>query len=258
MPRLSNAERLWKEIIADPNSTIEQKKEAAREIEIIKRRHTRIKFGVVNRRKKKGHDPKPEFNEDEGYPAFWEKLAAWEQRHPEMKTAPAPVAKIEQPKSAPVVAAPVESAPVKIAPTPKKITRPAPAPVVRKAREGHSGKFFKEVFYDLPIFERNMILKTLNPAQQAEWEQIETNRALEAARVMASMPKETPKPVSEAEKAAAFAPPIMIEPRAIGQAQTVDEVRETFGPTMGNATPDSGISPELDRRGWLPDLNPLS
>jgi hypothetical protein len=256
MPRLGAAERLWKDILADPNSTPEQKKEAAREIEIIKRRHTRIRFGVVNRHKKKGCDPKPEFNEDEGYPAFWEKLAAWEQRHPEVKSAPAPVAKIEQPKPAPVVAAPIEPAPVVSRPAPVK--RPASAPVVRKAREGHSGKFFKEVFYDLPIFERNMILKTLNPAQQAEWEQIETNRALEAARVMASMPKETPKPVSEAEKAAAFAPPIMIEPRAIGQPQTVDEVRETFGPTMGNATPDSGISPELDRRGWLPDLNPLS
>ena len=241
MPRLSNAERLWKEIIADPNSTIEQKKEAAREIEIIKRRHTRIKFGVVNRHKKKGYDPKPEFNEDEGYPAFWEKLAAWEQRHPEAK--PASTVKIEQPKPAPVIAAPVESAPVKIAPTPKKVTRPAPAPV----------DTFWSDFKSKPIYERNAILRTLNPARQVEWELMQEEQRLKAARAMASMPKEKPKPVSEAEKAAAFAPPIMIEPRATGQPQTVDEVRETFGPTMGNATPDSGISPELDRRGWLPD-----
>jgi hypothetical protein len=252
MPRLSTHERLLKDIIDDPTRSEEERLKAGEEREKIKRRQTRLKIGVVNRHKKKGCDPKPEFNEDEGYPAFWEKLAAWEQRHPEVKSAPAPVAKIEQPKPEPVIAAPIEPEPAKIAP-PKRIARPAPAPVVRKAREGHSGKFFKEVFYDLPIFERNMILKTLNPAQQAEWEQIETNRALEAARVMASMPKETPKPVSEAEKAAAFAPPIMIEPRATGQPQTVDEVRETFGPTMGNATPDSGLSPELDRRGWLPD-----
>jgi hypothetical protein len=202
MPRLSSAERFWNDKLNNPASTDAEKVQAAEAIEKIKRRHTRIKFGVVNRHKKKGCDPKPEFNEDEGYPAFWEKLAAWEQRHPEAK--PASTVKIEQPKPAPV----------KIAPAPKRIARPAPAPVVRKAREGHSGKFFKEVFYDLPIFERNAILKTLNSGQQAEWEQIETNRALEAARVMASMPKETPKPVSEAEKAAAFAPPIMIEPRA--------------------------------------------
>ena len=188
MPRLSSQERFWKEKLTSPASTDAEKVKAAEELEKIKRRHTRIKFGVVNRRKKKGHDPKPEFNEDEGYPAFWEKLAAWEQRHPEVK--PAPAVKIEQPK--PVVAAPVEPAPVKVAPIPKVTLRPRPAPV-RKAREGHSGKFFKEVFYDLPIFERNMILKTLNPAQQAEWACIQDAQAMAAAAVTAARPKRNPQ-----------------------------------------------------------------
>jgi hypothetical protein len=49
----------------------------------------------------------------------------------------------------------------------------------------------------------------------------------------------------------------MIQTPAAGQPMTVDEFREKFSDTMGNATPDSGISPELDRRGWLPDLNRL-
>ena len=221
MPRLGSAERLWKNIIDDPNSTPEQKKEAAREIEIIKRRHTRIKVGV-RVRKKKGHDPKPEFNEDEGYPVFWERLAAWEQRHPEAK--PASAVKIEQPKPAPVV----EVAALPVVPKPAPVRKPAAAPVVRKAREGHSGKFFVENFWSKDIFERNCILKTLNPAQQAEWEQIQNHQAMEAARVVAAMPKETLKPLSEAEKAAAFSSPMVLPPAA-GQPQTIEECRRHSG-----------------------------
>jgi hypothetical protein len=74
-------------------------------------------------------------------------------------------------------------------------------------------------------------------------------------------PSEVLPTATEAEKAAAFTSPAVLahdEAFSVGQPQTVDEVRETFGSTMGNATPDSGLSPELDRRGWLPDLNPLS
>jgi hypothetical protein len=242
MPRLSSQERFWKERLSSPASTDAEKVKAAEELEKIKRRHTRIKFGVVNRHKKKGYDPKPEFNEDEGYPAFWEKLAAWEQRHPEAKQAPA--VKIEQPK--PVVAAPVEPAPVKIAPMPKITLRPRPAPVVRKAREGHSGKFFNENFYDLPIFERNMILKTLNPAQQAEWQTILEQTTLPPAQPVRVV-------LTEDQKLRMFSSPMVLPPAA-GQPQTIEEVQKTFGPTMGNATPDSGISPELDRRGWMPNI----
>jgi hypothetical protein len=131
--------------------------------------------------------------------------------------------------------------------TAPKIARPAPALV----------DTFWSDFKSKPIYERNMILRTLNPARQVEWELMQEEQRLKAARAMAAMPKETPKPVSEIEKAAVFAPPIMIQPRPTGQPQTVDEVRETFGSTMGTATPDSGLSPELDRRSWLPNLNPL-
>jgi hypothetical protein len=252
MPRLSSQERFWKEKLSNPASTDAEKVKAAEELEKIKRRHTRIKFGVVNRHKKQGYDPRPEFNEDEGYSAFWEKLAAWEQRHPEVKQAPAPAVKIEQPKPALVV----EVAALPVVPKPAPVKRPAPAPVVRKAREGHSGKFFNENFWSKDIFERNMILKTLNTAQQSEWDTIQSHQAMEAARVAAAHPKETPKPMSEMEKQAAFSPPIMIQTPAAGQPMTVDEMRETYGSTMGTVTLDSGISPELDRRGWLPNCKP--
>jgi hypothetical protein len=242
MPRLSSQERFWKEKLSSPASTDAEKVKAAEELEKIKRRHTRIKFGVVNRRKKKRYDPKPEFNEDEGYTAFWEKLAAWEQRHPEVKQ---PAVKIEQKKPAPVVEV---AAPVPVTPRPAPVKRPAPVPIVRKAREGHSGKFFKEVFYDLPIYERNAILRTLNPAQQAEWQTILEQTTLPPAQPVRVV-------LTEDQKLRMFSSPMVLPPAA-GQPQTIEEVQKTFGPTMGNATPDSGISPELDRRGWLPDCKP--
>ncbi|HXM22209.1 MAG TPA: hypothetical protein VN948_13205 [Terriglobales bacterium] len=88
-----------------------------------------------------------------------------------------------------------------------------------------------------------------DPGLKAEWDEI-----------CASMraPKETLPPMTEAEKAKAFAPPAvreLSEVFATGQVQTVNEARAPFQPTMGNA-PDGGISLDLDKRGWLPDCKP--
>jgi hypothetical protein len=246
MPQKGKAEKHWEQVIVDPNSSPEQKDQAARLLDRIKARHSRIK-AARNRNKAKAleNDKKPEFNEEEGYEVFWEKLAAWQQRHPEVKPTPAP--KIEQPKPAPVIEVAAPPAPK---PAPVKRACPVPVPVIkREPREGHSGKFFKEVFWALPIFERNMILKTLTFAEQSEWTGIEEQRAMKAAAVMAARPKETLKPLSEAEKRQAFSPTPMIQTIEAGQPFTVDEMRAKFGDTMGNQTPDSGLSVELDRRG---------
>jgi hypothetical protein len=243
MPRLSNAEQLWKDILDDPNSTPKQKKEAAREREIIKRRHARIKI-AKKKTKVRENDPEPSHNPLCGMLSCVSgcKHIAWYNRQP----TPVPAVKIEQPKPAPVI----EVAALPVVPKPAPARKPAPVSVVRKAREGHSGKFFKEVFYDLPIYERNAILRTLNPAQQAEWQTILEQTTLPPAQPVRVV-------LTEDQKLRMFSSPMVLPPAA-GQPQTIEEVQKTFGSTMGNATPDSGLSPDLDRRGWLPDINPLN
>lgn len=178
---------------------------------------------------------------------------AYYEANPESKPKP-------EPKSAPVVIAEPtfimeeaeEIEPAPVVRTPRPIVKPAP--VIRKAKEGHSGKFFNEVFWDLPIFERNMILMTLKPDQQAEWQTILENTTLPP-------PQPVRVTLTEAEKRQAFSSPSVLpkdEAFATGVPLTVDQVRETYAPTMGNATPDSGLSVELDRRQWLPNVNPLT
>jgi hypothetical protein len=79
-----------------------------------------------------------------------------------------------------------------------------------------------------------------------EWQSI-----LEALRA----PREVPlAPATEAEKRAAFDAPMVDRDRQVGQIESPDEMRQKYGSTMGNATRDSGLSVELDRRGWMPDI----
>jgi hypothetical protein len=127
----------------------------------------------------------------------------------------------------------------------KSVPVPRPRPqVVREPREGTSGFFFRERFWNLPIDERNAKMQRVNRdlGLKAEWESIcETMRA----------PREVLPPMSEAEKAEMFAPPAvreLSEVFATGKVQTVNEARAPFQPTMGNA-PDGGISLDLDKRG---------
>ena len=267
MPRLGGSERFWKEKLANPASTDADKAMAAEKLEQIKRRHAREKIAKKRARNQKSlaDDPMPVWypldgNSPAEYRKHLDDLAAWAKRHPEgdpeaktvrttpaaeaktVRTTPAAEPKIEQPKPEPVVVA----AP---APTPK-IT-PRPAQVVRAPREGYSGKFYRELFYDLSLFERNCILRTLNPGQQAEW-----NTIVEQTTVQLSQP--VPVVLTEEQKRnISSSPMVRHDVFDAGKPQTVDELRETYAPTMGNATPDSGLSPELDRSGWLPDLNPL-
>jgi hypothetical protein len=246
MPRLGGSERFWKEKLANPASTDADKAMAAEKLEQIKRRHTREKIAKQRARNRKplaDDDPEPKHDPLCGmaYCVDGCKHIAWYNRQPERPTTvieePAPV-KIEQPKPVPVVAAPVVRRPAPV--------KPAPAPVERALREGYSGKFYREVFYDLSLFERNAILRNLNPGQQAEW-----NTIVE----LTTMPPAQPVRVvltEEQKRNVSTSPMVRHDVFDAGKPQTVDEVRETYGPTMGNATPDSGISPELDRRGWLP------
>jgi hypothetical protein len=87
----------------------------------------------------------------------------------------------------------------------------------------------------------------LDAGLKSEWDEIcATMRA----------PREVPRSLSESEKAKLFAPPVVREHSevfATGRPQTINEARAPYLPTMANAK-DGGISNDLDRRGWLPDL----
>jgi hypothetical protein len=139
------------------------------------------------------------------------------------------------------------------APASKPVPAPKPpVPVQREPREGVSGYFYKEVFWSLSIDERNAKMLRVNRdlALKMEWENI--TAAMRA-------PKEVLTPLSESEKTKAFAPPTQRPQNrvfATGQIQTIDAARAPFQPTMANG--DGGISIEPDKRGWLPDINPLS
>jgi hypothetical protein len=131
------------------------------------------------------------------------------------------------------------------------IVKPAPKPMVRvsvqrEPREGHSGYFFKEVFWNLPINERNgkMMRVCADAALRNEWDTI-----VESMRA--------PREVLPPQKAVAIERPAIRERSevfAMGQPQSVDEMRKAFLPTMQNG--NGGISPDLDRRGWMPDCKP--
>jgi hypothetical protein len=188
------------------------------------------------------NDPKPEWFPYDGgsYPEYLEKLSAWEKRHPEgyeepVRPTPAPEVKIELPKSAPVIVA--------------AIAKPAPTPMVRvsvqrEPREGHSGYFFKEVFWNLPIDERNGKMMRVNhdAALKNEWDTIcETMRA----------PREAPLTLSESGKTKLFAPPAVLDPTEVfasGQPQTIDEARASYLPTMANST--AAITPPRVASSW--------
>jgi hypothetical protein len=148
--------------------------------------------------------------------------------------APAPK-KIELPKSVPVVAAPV------------RVSRPVPS-VIREPREGHSGFFFKEVFWNLPIMERNAKAQRIgrDAALKNEWDTI-----VEGMRA--------PREILPPQKAVVMVieRPPMRDPRevfATGQVQTVDEARAAFAPTMQSAT--GPVTRELDKRVGMPDMKP--
>ncbi len=270
MGRLSVQEKHWVAQLENPESTEPQKAKAAEELEKIKRRHARSK--VRGRYKKRSasveDDPKPAWYPLDGgsYSEYLEQLSAWEKRHPEgdeEEPAPAkPAAKVEPQKAAPVVRPALIVEFARVDPTtlfaPLPVAGPAPKPkqperVTREPKEGTSGFFFRERFWDLPIDEQKTKLQRVNrdPALKMEWENITS--AMRA-------PREVLSPLSESEKARAFAPPVVRPPSEVfpvGQPLTIDEARAPFQPTMANAK-DAGISISPDRRGWLPDINPLS
>jgi hypothetical protein len=140
---------------------------------------------------------------------------------------PAPV-KIDPPK--PVIVAPITK------PAPRPVPRICP-PVIREPREGWSGFFFKEVFWNLSMDERNAKAQRIGRdlGLKSEWDTIcETMRA--------------PREVLPPQKAVAIERPA-IRPHdevfGTGQIQTVDEARAAFAPTMQGAT--GPIAPDLDK-----------
>lgn len=191
------------------------------------------------------------------------KRAAWKSRqdayydaHSEL--APTPTAapgKVEPTKPAPVVAAPKPVA--KIAPMPTITPRPAvpsgpPLSVIDAFLMKHFGDFVRQYCGGvLDADARRSIMTLLNgdPGVKANWNGL-------LAEMAARAPREVQKTITEAEKAKAFTTPSVLahdEAFATRRARTLDEIRKTFAPTIVNANPDSGISVELDRQGWLPD-----
>jgi hypothetical protein len=185
------------------------------------------------------NDPEPEHHKDCGLNCArgcpWD---AWDDRRiahglkkvvaPAVQPAPA---KIDPPK--PVIAAP---------PAPKPAPVPAPKPVVRvcvqrEPREGWSGFFFKEVFWNLSIDERNAKAQRIGRdfGLKAEWDTI-----VEGMRA----PREVLPPM----KVATIERPAVRELRevfAMGRIRTVEESRAAFAPTMQGAT--GPIAPDLDK-----------
>jgi len=256
---LAKAAKYWEKRFDEATTDADRDLAAAKLTKIGISQNSLKKSAVIHGDKKKkivepedynpAADPEPEHAANCGHltcaPGC--KWDAWDDRQrayraahppePEPVRKPAP-AVIEKPAPAFIMEEAEEPKPA------PKIARPAPVPVIRKAKEGHSGKFFNEVFWDLPIFERNMILMTLKPDQQAEWQTILENTTLPP-------PQPVRVTLTEAEKRQAFSSPSVLpkdEAFATGVPLTVDQVRETYAPTMGNATPDSGLSVELDRR----------
>jgi hypothetical protein len=285
MPAPNKALKHWQSIIDDSNETKERQDTAAKEAEKIRRRYARIKAG----RKKKGayhplKDPKPECTC--GGLQFCSQDCAvtkWERRQDEYYAAnpkkattptPAPAPKIEPPKPAPVLEdflnelqldawaepAPVRKPVVARKPVPK-IVEPKPAAIVRKTREGHSGFFFDEVYWNLSPFDRqcqNLYVKAY-PKLQMELRGIQEAMATEAAlhtpvqKPLTDEEKHAQDIANEAAKHKAFTAPMVLPQNqafATGQIETVDEHRAKFGQTMGNATPNSGIDVPIDQRGW--------
>jgi hypothetical protein len=254
MGRLSSQERFWKDRVHDKTLPSEEQKKAAEELERIKRRHARNKRKIRSKKSASlENDPKPTWYPLDGgpYQEYLESLAAWEKRHPEGYEKPVrpmpPVVKTIAPKSAPVIVSPPTAvAPKPVVPPPKP--RPVARVCVREPKEGTSGFFYKEVFWNLPPDERSAKMYRVNrdAGLKSEFDEIcATMRA----------PREVLSPLSESEKAKTFSPPVVREHSevfATGQIQTVDEARAPFQPTMANAK-DAGISIAPDRRGWLPD-----
>jgi hypothetical protein len=245
MGRLTSQEVFWKEKLANPTSTDAEKAKAAEELEKIKRRHAHNKQKARHKKSSsQANDPKPEWFPYDGgsYPEYLEKLSAWEKRHPEgyqepVRSAPAlPPKKIELPKPAPVVVAP--------------IAKPAPKPMVRvcvqrEPREGWSGTFHREKFWDLPTDERNAVMNRVNrdAALKNEWNTIcETMRA--PREVLPTVIVTIERPAIR-ERSEVF---------AVGQVQPVSEARKLSEPTMQNAS--GPVTRELDKRSWLPDCKP--
>lgn len=107
----------------------------------------------------------------------------------------------------------------------------APKPVVpvrvREPKEGHSGFFYKENFWNLDADERRgkMIRVNHDAGLKAEWNDI---------MMALAAPREVLPTATEAEKAKAFSSPSVLahdEAFATGQPQTVDEIQKTFAPT---------------------------
>jgi hypothetical protein len=274
---LAKAAKFWEKKFDEATTDAEREIAAEHLTKIGISQNSLKKSAVIHSDKKKivepeeynpATDPEPEHAVNCGHltcapgckwDAWDDRQRAYRAAHPELALKPEPV-----PEPTPVVfvepeptfimeEADEEPIAVKPAPVPKIKPRPVPAPVVRTECEGHSGKFYREVFWDLSLFERNCLLKTLNPAQRSEWNMIVEKTTLPP-------PQPVRVTLTEAEKRQAFSSPSVLpkdEAFATGQPQTVDEVRKTFAPTMGNANPDSGISVPLDRRTWMPDLNPL-
>lgn len=228
MGRKGKPEKHWQSVLDDPASTPERKDEAARLIAREKHR-TELK-----KKKAPKDDPRPDYDLYDRTGESFRNLEAWKRRNPDAEDEPEPEPKkIEAPKPAPVVLAP---APVP-APAPKPVPRVRVRQlVVRESREGTSGFFYKENFWNLDKDERRgkMVIVNARPDLKSEWDRICETTCVQAPRAVV-------EPATEAAKRAAFsAPEIRTDALATGQVQTVDEVRTTFAPTMGNARPDSG------------------
>ncbi|MGA8151429.1 MAG: hypothetical protein WB952_10810 [Terriglobales bacterium] len=136
----------------------------------------------------------------------------------------------------------LKPAPTAMAPTVKSMPQTVPSqPVIREPREGHSGYFFKENFWNLPGDEQRAKMMRVNAdaALKCEW-----NTIVEGMRA----PREIPPLMTEAQKAEMFAPPAFRERSevfAMGQPQTIEEQRKIFAPTMQEAI--GPIAPDLDK-----------
>jgi len=248
--RLSSQEKFWKTQVDNPALSTEERAKYADKLERAKRsRKKRARYkGVL---KDIADDPEPVVSGFDPDPYFDRKHAEWEKRHPKAaqknKKLLAATAAVE-PKPAPVeahVATPVAKlpAPVRVEPiSPLRPVsrRPASEPVIERwPKEGISGFFYRERFWNLSIEQQKLLLFKVNrdPGLLAEWETIcGTMRAPENER---------------AKRKNWGMPPARIE------APPRPTIESPEKPTMANSAGGIGVDRPIVFRPRPEQMNPL-
>ena len=263
MARLSSQEKFWKTQVDNPALSTEERAKYADKLERAKRsRKKRARYkGVL---KDIADDPEPVVSGFDPDPYFDRKHAEWEKRHPKAaqknKKLLAATAAVE-PKPAPVeahVATPVAKlpAPVRVEPiSPLRPVsrRPASEPVIERwPKEGISGFFYRERFWNLSIEQQKLLLFKVNrdPGLLAEWETIcGTMRAPVVARQ--PLTREEQIENERAKRKNWGMPPARIE------APPRPTIESPEKPTMANSAGGIGVDRPIVFRPRPEQMNPL-